>query len=379
MEYYNYIIAGGGASGLLLAYRMAADPFFDDKKILIIDKEQKTTNDRTWCFWESPGGVFDDLLFKTWKKASFKSHLVSKTFSLHPFRYKMIRSKEFYDFIHEKIIRKPNITIIIDEILALEAIKDEVQVKTVKQIYHSYKAFTSIFNDDLLYKQHQYPVLQQHFMGWFVKTDTAVFDDTAVTFMDFTVPQQGNTRFMYVLPFSKTEALIEYTLFSEKLLPRESYENAIKAYLEAMKITTYTIVEKEKGSIPMTCYDFTRHNSKNILHIGTAGGWTKPSTGYTFLNSMRKTEEVVSFLKKDIPFTKFGKKTRFWYYDMLLLDVLYRRNDLGAGIFSAIFKRNAPQRIFKFLDERSTPLEDIKIIFSLPPCQFIKSLFKRIF
>ena len=93
MEHYHYSILGGGASGLLLAYAMSRDPFFDDKNILIIDKERKTTNDRTWCFWEEPGGEFDHLLYKKWDKAAFKSDSVDLSFSLHPFRYKMIRSR----------------------------------------------------------------------------------------------------------------------------------------------------------------------------------------------------------------------------------------------------------------------------------------------
>lgn len=197
--------------------------------------------------------------------------------------------------------------------------------------------------------------------------------------MDFTVPQQGNTRFMYVLPFSGKEALIEYTLFSEKPLAPKAYENAIGRYIAEMGIAHYTITEKEQGSIPMTCYDFSRHNSKNILHIGTAGGWTKPSTGYTFLNAVRKTGELTSFLKKDLPLTRFGTKTRFRYYDLLFLDVLYRQNELGASIFSALFKRNTPERILRFLDEQTTFAEDLKILFSLPASPFIKSAFRRIF
>ncbi|MGB3774526.1 MAG: lycopene cyclase, partial [Leeuwenhoekiella sp.] len=49
--YFNYIILGAGLSGLGLAVKFISDPFFKDKKILLLDKEEKLKNDRTWCFW----------------------------------------------------------------------------------------------------------------------------------------------------------------------------------------------------------------------------------------------------------------------------------------------------------------------------------------
>ena len=65
--------------------------------------------------------------------------------------------------------------------------------------------------------------------------------------MDFSVEQKGNTRFMYVLPTSPTEALLEYTLFSKELLSKEEYEAEIEKYLQQLGISHYTILEKEIG------------------------------------------------------------------------------------------------------------------------------------
>ena len=80
MQEHDYIITGTGASGLMLAYRMAKDPFFDHKSILIIDKEKKSSNDRTWCFWENGTGEWDDILHKSWKKILFNSKSFKKEF-----------------------------------------------------------------------------------------------------------------------------------------------------------------------------------------------------------------------------------------------------------------------------------------------------------
>ena len=52
----------------MLSYRMANDSFFDNSSILIIDREKKNYDDRTWCFWENGKGEWDDLLHKSWDK-----------------------------------------------------------------------------------------------------------------------------------------------------------------------------------------------------------------------------------------------------------------------------------------------------------------------
>lgn len=138
-----------------------------------------------------------------------------------------------------------------------------------------------MFSYDMANHQTKYPVLQQHFLGWKIRTDHPVFDKDKATYMDFSIQQKGNTRFMYVLPFSDNEALIEYTLFSKDLLQENEYKDALSTYIsEDLKIKEFEIVDTEYGSIPMTCYPFSKNNSRHIYHIGTAGGWAKPSTGY---------------------------------------------------------------------------------------------------
>jgi lycopene beta-cyclase len=173
--------------------------------------------------------------------------------------------------------------------------------------------------------------------------------------------------------------LVEYTLFSEKLLEKTEYEDAIKKYLEEdLGIKNYEITETEKGSIPMTCFNFAQKNTDSLLFIGTAGGWTKASTGYTFMSTSKKVKKLVTHLKSEKPLNTFNKKDKFWFYDLLLLDVLYANNALGQSIFELLFKKRSPQLIFKFLDEETSFLEDFKFISSPPPWPFMKALLNRI-
>ena len=184
---------------------------------------------------------------------------------------------------------------------------------------------------------------------------------------------------MYVLPFSETEALVEYTLFSKDLLETSEYENAIQDYLQKLGITEYEITEKEQGNIPMTSYPFWKNNSKNIINIGSAGGWTKASTGYTFKNSIKKSKALVQLLSTETDFRKHHKKDKFWFYDLLFLDVLNRNNEKGSQVFAALFRAGNPTLIFKFLDEETSFSEDLQVIWKCPKLLFIRALLGRIF
>ncbi|MCA0132347.1 lycopene cyclase family protein [Winogradskyella alexanderae] len=379
MADHDYIILGAGASGLMLAYRMALDTYFEDKSILIIDKDKDKGNDRTWCYWEEGKGEWDNILHKSWPKIYFGSKNFSKTIDLQDFNYKMVRSQSLYNLLWDVIDQKPNINFINDEVKAIDESQNNVKVLTSKKTYEGKKVFNSIANPKHYNNQKKYPVLQQHFVGWFIKTKTNQFDDRVATFMDFSVSQNGNTRFMYVLPLEKNIALFEYTLFSEKLLKFEEYENAIADYLAREGITEYEIVEKEKGSIPMTSFKFSKLNSSNVLNIGTAGGWTKASTGYTFRNTTKKTKELLAFLKHNNDLSKFHQKTKFWWYDLLFLDVLDKHNGKGSELFASLFKNAKTRTILRFLDEESSLSEDLSIITSVPPKQFLTALFKRLF
>ena len=61
---YEYIIAGAGLAGLSLAYKIRKDQSLNGKSILLVDKDHKNKNDRTWCFWSRTKGDFDDIRYK---------------------------------------------------------------------------------------------------------------------------------------------------------------------------------------------------------------------------------------------------------------------------------------------------------------------------
>jgi len=377
MQHYHYIFTGSGLSALMTVYEMVLSGKFNDKSILLIDQNTKKTNDRTWCFWDDKDD-WKSLISKEWNYALFANEHFQRRLELSPYQYKMIRGLDFYNKAFDIISKHKNIQFINQKVTDFEELGNHCIVTTETQNYTCNKIFNSIFQTELVKKQSKYPFLHQHFIGWFIKSKETAFDPNCATFMDFSIEQKGNTRFMYVLPRSKTEALIEYTLFSKEVLPKEEYEKEIIKYIQKLGISDYEIIEKEQGNIPMTCYPFWKHNTKNIINIGSAGGWTKASTGFTFKNTTKKSKEVVAFLSKETDFRKFHSANKFWLYDLLLLDILDQQNQLGSTIFSAMFEKGNSAIIFKFLDEETSFWEDLQVIWKCPKTLFIKALFRRL-
>ncbi len=365
-----------GCAGLSLAVHMIHSGKFSNKKILLVDKEDKQQNDRTWCFWETDAGLFESIVYKQWSKAWFHGNEVSRLLELSPYTYKLIRGIDFYNYCLARVQQHSNFEVkggIIRKLTNEDGkaclwINDE-------QIQADYIFNSILFEKPVLKKDDHY--LLQHFKGWIIETEKPVFKESEATLMDFRVSQQEGTTFVYTMPFSSTKALIEYTLFTEKLLEPAQYENGLKQYIDQFVTNdNYKIGEEEFGIIPMTNHRFPAVNGR-IVNIGTAGGQTKASSGYTFRFIQKHSARIVdSLIKKNNPFIAKGPG-RFRFYDSVLLYILKNNKVPGDKIFTDLFKKNKPQPVLRFLDNESSPLDELKIISSLPTLPFLKAAWKQ--
>ncbi len=350
-----------------------------DKKILIIDKERKETNDRTWCFWEDHPGLFDPIVYKKWSHAWFYGKNFSRLLELSPLAYKLIRGIDFYTYCLDLIRQHPNFEIRTGTIQALKSEKERTWLQVGEDRLVADYIFNSILFEKPVVKKKEHYLLQ-HFKGWVIETEKKAFHPGQAVLMDFRVSQLHGTTFVYVMPFSETRALVEYTLFTEKLLEPVQYGEGLKEYItDFLKIDSYRVLEEEFGVIPMTNHKFAVADG-NIINIGTAGGQTKPSSGYTFRFIQKHSAAIVKNLAKTgNPFIAVpsGSK-RFRFYDSTFLRILKHDTITGEKIFTRLFKKNRPQLVLRFLDNESSFTDELKIISSLPTLPFLKAALKQL-
>jgi len=368
---FDYIFTGGGCAALSLVYQMLQQPSLQSKKILLIDREEKKSNDRTWCFWESGNGPFEPVVEKIWKNAWFHGPDFSKLLNLDPYYYKMIRSESFYKFVKSEISKYPNVQVLRADVLSVDQNMENAQVKTSEGSFLGEFIFNSIVPPLEKLKGHFY--LNQHFKGWVIRTDQPFFNPEKPTLMDFRIDQKGQCRFMYILPVSENEALVEFTVFSENLLRIEEYDIAIEQYLkEFIGLDHWEILHQEFGSIPMFSAPFETHIGTRIINIGTAGGQSKASTGYTFSRIQKHSHRLINnILETGSPLVRHSEKSRFAYYDKVLLHVLAKDLVPAPQIFQNLFKRNKPSSVFRFLDEDTHFLQEYRLLNTVPFFPFI--------
>ncbi|WP_100609930.1 lycopene cyclase family protein [Confluentibacter lentus] len=376
--HFDYIIIGNGLAGLQLALKFASDSFFNDKQIALIDPSEKNSNDKTWSFWEKHSSPWDAIVHKSWQYATIKTSKKTIALNLEPYTYKTIRAIDFYNHAKTQLHQHKNIHFILEEVDYIEE-TSQILVKTNKHIYTALHVFDSRIPEAFLKTASTYTTIKQHFKGWIIKTDVPTFNKDSIVMMDYRLKDGAQTTFTYVLPFSETEALVEFTYFTENIVNDTVYDHFIKKYIENfLKIDTYTITETEKGMIPMTTFPFEDFNTKHTTKIGTGGGWVKGSTGYSFKHTEKKVALILANLKANKHPSHQLFKGKFKFYDTVFLKVLKDENDKGEWIFQQFYDKNAAQTMFRFLDEESTFLEELKIMWSLFSWTFIKAFFKTL-
>jgi lycopene beta-cyclase len=369
---FDYIIAGGGMAGLSLAFYLNESPL-RDKKILIIDRDAKDANDHTWCFWETSEGAFEEIVFRRWKAVRFHgTRGFSAVLDLGEYVYKMIRAVDFYEFVLAKIRANPNFSF-------LQAAIESVENETVKTNQGEFAAREFVFDSFTRknYDNPKYQNLWQHFRGWLIETEKPIFNPNEPTLFDFRVEQNGECRFAYVLPFSETKALVEFTVFSDNLLPQDAYEFYLLKYIsEVLRIEKFEILERESGVIPMSDEPHDQNPAPKIIRIGTSGGYVKPSTGYSFQRTQRRLKKLVEDLEiQNSAIQNPKSKIQNWksYLDSVLLNVLLTKAHPADDVFTLLFSKNAAAKVLKFLDEDTSPAEDLAIMKSVPRAAFARA------
>lgn len=376
---YDYIIAGAGASGLSLAWHVCRSPL-SENKILLVDSDFSITNEKTWCFWHNGTPEFGDLIFKSWSTAEVGVNNEVLSHRLRQYPYYCIRSGTYREFILTKLREHPSFDLVESDIVDIKGDKKRPVLETRDSTYTADYIFQSCFiPPEFRSSDIKYPLIQS-FLGYEIEAQDPHFDSDSFMLMDFDDTYDTGLAFMYVLPWSENSALVEYTLFDSRIRPKGFFEKKIEVYLSnkyGLKRIDYRVQRKEYGEIPMQDLPYVPWYSDRVLNLGSSGGLTKPTTGYTFKRIHEHSKEIVKELQQSGRPALPGRSSfRYRAYDLWLLQIMHDSPSDALRIFETLFSKNEVDRIFKFLEEENTLIEDLKIMGSLPYLPFFKAIWK---
>ena len=308
-ETWDYILVGGGLqNGLIALAVLAQNPA---AKLLVIERDGRLGGNHTWSFHldsvpstalGSDGcGWFADLVEHRWPTYSVRFPALDRVFSQ---AYATCSSERFADVVGRRIAAAPNAEVWLDtDVTDIGANEVRFLRGGAPGILAASLVVDARGPRDGFGGRSGF----QKFVGLEVELELVdgrpPLDTEVAELMDATVVQDGGFRFIYVLPFSGTRALIEDTYFTNgDALDRDALRQRVFDYIAARGWRVREVVREEHGVLPMPWRQAGPIPRTAPLVAGYRGGWFHPATGYSVPVALR----LACFIAEKPPSAVFG-------------------------------------------------------------------------
>ena len=352
-------ILGAGCAGLSLAAALAHAHVHG--RVLLLEPRTAYTRDRTWCFWNTEEHPFTSAISHSWKSWRVSDGPHEALQRSRRYRYCHIAGDDFYHAALARIEREPEQELRRGVTVHSTGLHSSglVEIETSSGRILARQVFDSRPPVGIAA-----PALLQRFTGWQVRTAQPCFDPETVELMRF-LPSDvpGRTRFLYLLPFSRTEALVEMTYLDAAHLAEPPYEQDLTAWL-GEQARDWEVLYTEQGSLPMQAASAVPAGT--IHPIGIRGGRLKPSSGYGFLRIQRHSRLIAQALRAGRPVPSGAESRLYNAMDAIFLRAVQRSPASAPALFLRMFARSSPDALVRFLSETSEPGEMLRVALSLP-------------
>ena len=378
---FDLIIIGAGCAGLSLGTRLAS---LDSQasKTLLLESRVAYDNDRTWCFWGDAHTPFATLAKHSWQRLSVKEGGRRALIDCAHTPYRLLSAIDFYSQAADAIASNDALHLKMGASLTAEP-------SFAKGTWHLHTTVGS-FSANAIVDTRPRPTdkmsdttLWQSFLGCELEFEEPLFDPTSAQLMDFHPANQAFVGFNYVLPFSTTRALFEFTVFAPNVFDQAE----LLGYLEAHIATLaggrpYKRLRIEYGLIPMGLGGSGQDANSaeaypSYVRVGLTAGAARPATGYAFQRIQRWASACAQSLQTTgLPVGHPQDSFAIRQMDAIFLNVLRHRPELGPDLFMRLFSKVSSEKLIRFLSDQGRVSDYLAVILSLPPGLFMKSAYQ---
>lgn len=361
-------IIGAGLSGLTLANSLLSKKI---NNFILFEKNRAFKNDKTYSFWSGPG-LFDIKkklnirIKKEWSQIEVRVKGESYIIDLGDYRYACYESQLVLQELYKRVVRK-GIKVERGNIIKhIKKINDNWEISLNKKKILLKNLADSRPNNKF---EDKYPSLKQVFIGSEIVSNEKIFNENTVTLMDFSESKK-NVIFTYILPFSKTRALVETTFFSQEINFKE-VEVLHKKTLKNFNIKE--TLRTEKAVLPMSPYSEAREDNQ-YFKIGNFGGASRPASGYAFTRIALWANQID--IKNQFMYKLINHKKNYLtnWLDKIFLSVLRSNPKEAPKIFQIFFTKVPIASVIRFLSDQARLIDYLVIVLKLPKIIMLRGL-----
>ena len=370
---YDLVVIGAGLSSLMFLNRYLKK--FKKHSVLILESKKSIKKDQTFCVWEGPGldsiqKNFNLQPKKTWNEILIKNQDKNISRTISPYQYVCFDGYETFNRLIKEHANQVEIkrNILVDKI---EKKHDVFNIFCKNKLFQGHYVVDSRNNDKDLDVTSVH--VKQAFVGHEIDVPKDTFSPDQATLMSFK-DNSEEVEFTYILPFSSKKALIETTVFSKN----PNLNSIARKHKELLKVyKDYKVIRSEKAIIPMAIVKDETENA--VLRIGTNAGMVRPSSGYSMrrIASWILNINIVKLNEANHKYYQYKQDKFLNWLDSIFLKVIYYYPDQGPYLFMQLFSRVNMSSLIRFLSDKPSILDLIKVLWSMPKILMIKGMQKN--